>query len=180
MLDKIILGILNLKDGQTVYDLKKAMDRSINHFYTTSYGSIHPALIKMEKKGLVRIHEEVVQGRTRKVYFLEDEGRREFSRWLDSDIEPVRIRESSLVRIFFFGMLEKENRERIISAYLEEIDKVRSVLEAMKSDYSGKDIPSEFRDVARYQMETLNFGIDHSDFLKDWFEEFLDKENMEQ
>nr|WP_281389089.1 helix-turn-helix transcriptional regulator [Spirochaeta isovalerica] len=170
---------MTLKDEQTAYDLKKAMDRSINHFYTTSFGSIHPALVKMEKKGLVSIREEIKQGRSRKVYSIEEEGRKVFSLWLDKEMEPVKIRESSLVHIFFFGLLERESRKRIIESYLEEIEQTKKVLEALKKDYEGKDIPDRFREVAEYQMRTLDFGIDHSSFMEEWFSRFLEGEKGE-
>jgi DNA-binding PadR family transcriptional regulator len=68
MLDKIILGFLQVKD-LTAYDIKKAMENSVNYFYSSSFGSINPALKKLEKMNMVtcteivekQSHEKVLQ-----------------------------------------------------------------------------------------------------------------------
>ena len=174
MLDKIILGILSLKE-MTVYDLKKSLDKSINHFYTTSYGSIHPALVKLSNNQYVKYSDFVEKGRSKKLYSITDEGRNVFQKWLESDIEVSRLKEDSLVKIFFFGMLETSSRERIISNYLEEIDSAMKQLQQLRETILEKNIPDEFSELARFQTETLNYGIDQSHFMKKWFLDFLDK-----
>lgn len=131
MLDRIILGVLSLKD-LTSYDLKKSLDKSINHFYTTSYGSLHPALVKLEKNNLVTSREFTDGGRSKKLYSITESGRQGFTNWLSSDIQISRLREDSLVRIFFFGMLEPEVRQNIISTYLQSIDTAMNDLLALR------------------------------------------------
>ncbi|MBI9107814.1 MAG: helix-turn-helix transcriptional regulator [Spirochaetales bacterium] len=172
MLDKIILGVLSLKD-LTSYDLKKSLDKSINHFYTTSYGSLHPALVKLEKNKLVTSREFVEGGRSKKLYSITESGRQDFTNWLSSDIQISRLKEDSLVRIFFFGMLEPEERQNIISTYLQSIDTAMNELLALREDIQQVNVSPDFQDIARYQIETLNYGIDHSHFLSDWFNDFL-------
>ncbi len=179
MLDKIILGVLSLKD-LTSYELKKSLDKSINHFYTTSYGSLHPALIKLEKSNFVTSREFVDGGRSKKLYSITESGRQDFTNWLSSDIQISRLKEDSLVRIYFFGMLEPEFRHNIISNYLTSIDKAMNDLLALREQIQQVDVPPEFQDIARYQIETLNYGIDHSHFMSDWFNDFLVNRTKEE
>jgi DNA-binding PadR family transcriptional regulator len=179
MLDKIILGVLGLKD-LTSYDLKKSLDKSINHFYTTSYGSLHPALVKLEKNNLVTSRVFIDGGRSKKLYSITESGRQDFTNWLSSDIQISRLKEDSLVRIFFFGMLEPKVRQNIISTYLQSIDIAMKDLLALREEIQQVNVPSEFKEIARYQIETLNYGIDQSCFMTDWFNDFLVNKTKEE
>ena len=60
MQDMIILGLLAYRDA-SLYDLKKTMEQSTAMFYNTSFGSIHPALQKLERENLVTVKEGVSQ-----------------------------------------------------------------------------------------------------------------------
>jgi DNA-binding PadR family transcriptional regulator len=174
MLDKIILGVLGLKE-MTVYDIKKALDRSINHFYTTSYGSIHPALVKLERLGLVVSTEQVSGGRAKKRYAPTGKGREVFQKWLRSDMHVSRMREDSLVRIFFFGLLDADDRRRILAGYLQEIESAIDALKRLKEEVARRAVPHGLEEVARFQTETLRFGIDEGRFVRDWYAEMLEK-----
>jgi DNA-binding PadR family transcriptional regulator len=47
-----------------------------NHGYQISPGSLYPTLHKMETEGLIRSHQKVVDGRTRRSYVATAKGRR--------------------------------------------------------------------------------------------------------
>lgn len=179
MLEKIILGMLSLKE-LTVYDLKKALDKSVNHFYTTSYGSIHPALVKLEKNEMVEGCEFTDGGRSKKLYSITEKGRSDFKQWLSGDIRVSRLKEDSLVKLFFFGMLDSESRKSIIENYLLAIDEAMKGLEQLRDQVRKVEVPDEFRDIARFQIETLNYGIDHSLFMNKWFNDFLKNRTGEE
>jgi DNA-binding PadR family transcriptional regulator len=172
MLDMIILGVICLKE-MTVYELKKALDNSINHFYTTSYGSIHPALVKLERKGFVESTKYMSGGRAKKRYAPTVEGRAAFKEWLRSDLHVSRMREDSLVRIFFFGLLEPRERKRILKGYLAEIEEAINALKRLREEISVRTVPKELEDIARFQIETLRFGIDQGEFINNWYAEML-------
>ncbi|MBC7343778.1 MAG: PadR family transcriptional regulator, partial [Clostridia bacterium] len=80
-MEHVILGFLTMGD-MTGYDIKRLMSISTSFFYDASYGSIYPALRKLEERGLVKSSEAIESGRLRKVYSITDEGREEFLRWL--------------------------------------------------------------------------------------------------
>ena len=48
----VLLGFL-MRQSMTGYDLKKAFSMSFSFFSGLSYGSIYPALKKMERQGLI-------------------------------------------------------------------------------------------------------------------------------
>ena len=53
MVDYLVLGLLMYRP-LTMYDIKKAMEKSTHHFFSASFGSLHPALKKLDEKGWVR------------------------------------------------------------------------------------------------------------------------------
>ena len=63
----IILGFL-MYGSMTGYELKKFFSISFSFFSGLSYGSIYPALRKMEKEGLITMRLEVQDGAPNRRY----------------------------------------------------------------------------------------------------------------
>jgi DNA-binding PadR family transcriptional regulator len=55
LIELIILGFLSYNYPLTLYDIKMAMKRSTEYFASTSQGAIHPALVKLNQNGYVKI-----------------------------------------------------------------------------------------------------------------------------
>jgi PadR family transcriptional regulator, regulatory protein AphA len=75
----LCLAILYFGEA-TGYEIKKmSMEGKYSHFVDASFGSIYPALARMEKDGLVTCREETHPGKpSRKIYSITDEGRAAF------------------------------------------------------------------------------------------------------
>ncbi|VAW17932.1 Transcriptional regulator, PadR family [hydrothermal vent metagenome] len=75
----LCLGILHFGDA-TGYEIRKmTQEGRFGHFIEASYGSIYPALIALEKEGLVVSRKESQAGRpNRKVYSINEAGRATF------------------------------------------------------------------------------------------------------
>ena len=75
----LCLAILNLQDA-TGYEIKKlSTEGHFQHFVEISFGSIYPALSKLEKDGLVTCSTETQSGKPdKKVYSITASGRNEF------------------------------------------------------------------------------------------------------
>ena len=84
----ICLAILNFREA-TGYEIKKLSTESqYAHFVDASFGSIYPALGKLEADGLVTSREERQAGKPpRKVYAITESGREEL---LDQLSQPPR------------------------------------------------------------------------------------------
>jgi DNA-binding PadR family transcriptional regulator len=54
-------------------------DELAHHGYRISPGTLYPTLHRMEEEGLLRSKSEVVDGRTRRVYRITANGRRELA-----------------------------------------------------------------------------------------------------
>ncbi len=174
MLDKIILGLLKKKD-LTTYDIKIMMEKSIGNFYSNSFGSINPAIKKLEKLMLVECSEEVESGRLRKVYSITEEGLEEYAVWLSAPLTQGRIKDAVLSRIFFFEDSSKAERRRLLKEYIEELETEKKKYEEMKAGYDALDLSAKQRKQIRFQLSTLQYGIDLMAFKQTWFEELKNK-----
>ncbi len=92
----VLLGFL-MNTSMTGYDLKKAFSISFSFFSGLSYGSIYPALKKMENHGLVSKRTEIQDGApNRKVYTITEAGRVAFLDSLRSPLTPRATQEPVL------------------------------------------------------------------------------------
>ncbi len=82
----LCLAILYFGDS-TGYEIKKlSMEGKYSHFVDASFGSIYPALARLESEGMVTCREETQPGKPpRKVYSITENGRAAF---VDSLVEP--------------------------------------------------------------------------------------------
>lgn len=101
-----ILGFLTLRP-MSGYDLKRAFDSSVRHFWTADQAAIYRTLSELETNGLVT-HERIPQTARpdRKEFVVTDAGRVEFDRWLAAPMSTAPRREPLLVKLFFAGQLE--------------------------------------------------------------------------
>jgi PadR family transcriptional regulator, regulatory protein AphA len=79
----LCLAILSFGDA-TGYEIRKeSTEGRFSYFEVASFGSIYPALARLEAEGLVTVRQELQDGKpTRKVYSITDAGRDEFLKTL--------------------------------------------------------------------------------------------------
>ncbi len=168
MIKFVILGLLTY-GSFTGYDIKQIMLRSTSNFMNASFGSIYPALNKLEKEGLIRSTKAIENGKYKKVYTIDEIGEKEFMGWLEEPIEFMRSYEDILAKIFFYEKLPKEKASKLIKQLISDINKKIQELE---------ELEVEVKPVAGYfEASTLNFGIDHLKFMASWYEKFLNNFN---
>jgi DNA-binding PadR family transcriptional regulator len=150
-IQSVLLGFLMHK-SMTGYDLKKRFSLSFSFFSGLSYGSIYPALKKMEKLGLVTKEVEIQDGApNRKVYTVTEAGRKAFLNSLKSPLPPVEPKSAFLMRLFFFGHLAPEEREPIVRHYLDAVKRLRSELKSIQPEVASR--------ADRFQYLCFNFGL---------------------
>jgi len=174
MQDKIILGILTIGPA-SMYSLMKALQNSTEHFYTTSTGSIHPALKKLEKNGLVTSETSIENGRARKIFTITIEGHKVYKEWAASDISIGKIKDESLVHLFFLSANNPVERIKLIKKYIKNVDSKIKELTILQNEgiNNCKQIPEHLEDIAFYQLATLDYGIDYYKFQKKWYQNLL-------
>ncbi|MGO0861788.1 PadR family transcriptional regulator [Clostridioides difficile] len=107
MLEYIILGFLMEKE-LSGYDLKQRMSTSTSYFFDASFGSIYPALKRLEEKGYIYYREVIDGGKLKKLYSITDIGKSYFLEWLEKPIKFSKTKQDHLVNIFFYEYLPKE------------------------------------------------------------------------
>jgi DNA-binding PadR family transcriptional regulator len=127
-----LLGFLMYR-SMTGYELKKFFSMSFSFFSGLSYGSIYPALKKMEKAGLITMRLEVQDGApNRKVYTITKAGRKAFIAALKSPLPIERHKKAFLMRLFFFAHLPPKERLEMANGYLSSIKQAQKELESAR------------------------------------------------
>ncbi len=125
-----------LHDGETTgYEIRKmSTEGECSYFVDASYGSIYPALARLETEGLVTCRVEQQDGRpAKKVYSITDEGRKTFHRSLFNDLDNDVFRSEFLLFARFAAdlpasLVKKRLEERVagLDAEIEQLEKVKS------------------------------------------------------
>jgi len=153
----MILGFL-MRSSMTGYEIKKRFSLSFAFFSGLSYGSLYPALKKMEQQGLITMKLEIQDGApNKKVYTITDQGREEFLKALRSPMELGRLKSEYLTRLFFFADIEPDERAAIATSHLEAIRQTRAQLEAAKPEIDKR--------ADHFQKLCFEFGLRFFDDL---------------
>jgi len=172
MQDKIILGFLAIRE-LSLYDMKKAMEQSTAFFYNASSGSIHPALKKLENSGSITVREETQGKRVKKLYARTEAGAKVFSDWIEEPLKLSTIKDEAVLRLFFLGH-QTGTVENQLSSYLTELQLQRSAMQGLMAHFNQQKFPKELQHIDWFQMRTLKFGLDYTDFFLQWMSETLE------
>ncbi len=129
----LCLAILNTEDA-TGYEIRKqSTEGKYCHFVDASYGSIYPALNKLEADGLVTCRSETQPGKpARKIYSITLKGRRELVDSLHEPAAPDIFRSEFLMVAITADMLKQSVVTKAIDAQIEhvqsEIDVINQIL----------------------------------------------------
>ena len=159
-----ILALIDLRP-MTGYDLKKAFDGSVAHFWSADQAQIYRTLKGLEADGLVAVEVIPQSGKPdRREHRITEPGSRELSRWLRSPSEPDPAREPFLARVFFAG---REDDPALVAALIgERRDDAARRLEELRR------IPAATDDLgARLRTATLRNGILHIEAELAWLDE---------
>lgn len=171
MLEHVILGFL-MEGNMNGYNIKNFMCCSTANFFNASFGSIYPALKRLESKGLITSKEVVEGGKYKKEYEISEDGKYEFIQWLEQPVNLASGGNEHLLKVFFFKHIEKEkaqtNIKRIINAAKEELSSLGKLEPCIK----GKS--------DEYKFSTLTFGVEYYKLIINWYERFLERQGKEE
>ncbi len=103
-----ILGFLSY-GPRTGYDLKKAFDASVQHFWSATQSQVYATLKRLSEDGLVEMETVRQQDRPdRKVYHITHEGQDELRTWLNRPLAPSAPRVEWLIKVFFADQLSND------------------------------------------------------------------------
>jgi DNA-binding PadR family transcriptional regulator len=143
------------------YDIKRAVDRTIRHFWAASYGQIYPELKRLEEAGWIAGQDAGRGGRSRRVYRITARGRRALKDWLHGRETRIELRDESLLRLFFADALPADEGLGLLVARREGYRMMLAYLRSL-DDGEGADPP--FVDlVYRWALDYCEWGIEWCD-----------------
>lgn len=158
------------------YDLKKAFDTSVRHFWPADQSQIYRTLAQLVDQEWAEVETISQDDRpNRKVYYITETGREELHRWLITPLPPQEFREPLLIQIFFAGQLADEE---ILNIFIREAEQLRTQL-----DYLHQILP-ENTDINKdqklhhenfFQMLTLEYGIMMIQASLEWIEQVIQR-----
>lgn len=173
-MENLILGLL-LLSNRTIYQLRERIGKGLNLMYSDSMGSIQAAVKKLLNCKYIQYEELVDNGKNKKVYSITESGRQHFLAWINAPIKEQGFKCPDLVKVYFMGFAEKENRERSIQNYIKFLKEQFCILDAICEEAKNTKIPENGQDLFNYQFLSALYGKDLFQFNIDWFENILRK-----
>jgi DNA-binding PadR family transcriptional regulator len=156
---RVLLAMIR-NGRRTGYEIKQLVDVSTRFFWAASYGQIYPELKRLEAAGLIEGEDDPTGGRQRRAYSLTPEGEAALDAWLRSDEEPTyELRDEALLKLFFSGDLNKDERLRLLRQMRE---RHQSVLDGLRT----VEKLAEAAGGAPYM--TLRFGLELHEWAAEW------------
>jgi DNA-binding PadR family transcriptional regulator len=141
VLELAILGLLKERPMHG-YELKKRLSYMLGHFWTVSYGSLYPALKRLEKSGSIeRAYSVKEKTRNRNVYRITKAGEGEFMRMLTADTADASLADTEKfdLRMAFFQYLEPETRLVLLETRRKLLEEQVAKFKAYRSTNGDED-----------------------------------------
>ncbi len=133
-----LLGLLAFHP-MSGYDIKQAIEQSLNYFWSESYGQIYPMLNGLADDRLAVKTVERQQGKpNRHVYAITDAGRAALAAWLEKPAEPHRERVEVLLKVFFGGMMPKETTVRHLEHFRREHTELLATYQVIEASLQAR------------------------------------------
>lgn len=169
MLDMAILGLLKERPMHG-YELKKRLSYMLGHFWTVSYGSLYPALKRLERSGdIERAYSVREKTRHRNVYRITRAGENDFIKLLSDTVANNSFADNEKfdLRMAFFQYLEPETRlsllEKRVQYLKEQIPKFKA--------YRSRN-----RDQDRYRTSLFRHKVEQVKSDIRWLERLIAQE----
>ncbi len=95
-----LLAVLNEFGEMTSYDIKQAIESSIQNFWPVPHTTAYEEPARLAAAGYLTAHQEE-GGRRRRAYSLTDLGREVLAEWAaDPDVAPPQLRDEAILKLF--------------------------------------------------------------------------------
>ncbi|MFN2589798.1 MAG: PadR family transcriptional regulator [Actinomycetota bacterium] len=171
MLELAILGLLKDR-AMHGYQLKKHLADTLGSFWQVSYGSLYPALKRLQRQGAVEMifpRDEV--GRRKNVYRITSVGESLFSELLEQAGHEASGDSGFSVRLAFFKYLKPETRIRLL-------ERRRAYLEGRGFTLKEK-LRSYKQSLDNYALSLMNHELRTTEDDIRWLDELIQAERRE-
>lgn len=155
----LCLAILHHQDA-TGYEIRKlSTDGKYAYFVDASFGSIYPALAKLEDEGLVTCRQEQRDGKPlRKIYTINERGRAALRTNLQEAPTPDVFRSEFLLIGMCADLLESGDLERTLDVHIEQVKDEMVKIDQMCADMAdsgGSWLPDYGKTCMNTQLDWL-------------------------
>jgi PadR family transcriptional regulator, regulatory protein AphA len=157
----VILGMVS-REPRSGYEIKALVDNSTRFFWTASYGQIYPELRRLSEAGLVEGSDAPRGERRRTVYAITDAGESALRDWLREPPRTYEMRDEGLLKLFFAGVLPREEAVEIVRAMRERHAGLVERLRSIEPKALEKEDP--------YPLLVLRGGIEFNEWFGGWCE----------
>jgi DNA-binding PadR family transcriptional regulator len=161
-----ILGAL-MEKPMHGYELRKYFEHAHGVFWMINYGSIYPALKKLEEEGHVKGRTEAsgpVRGKI--IYSITKKGRETFRKMLEDRLKKEAfIRDEFTLHLFFLDYLDKKTIKDMLGKKMKGNQALLDIIKGHEDDFR-KELP-------KYRYEVLRRGKMHIETEISWLNNTL-------
>jgi DNA-binding PadR family transcriptional regulator len=168
--DYAILGMLSL-EPMSGYEIKRAIEQSVAHFWRESFGQIYPTLKRLVAEGLIRsVSERPGDKNGRQSYALTAAGRKHLRTWLAQTSEPQPPRNQLMLKLFFGSAVPTDVTRQHLQEFRRRQEESLAALTALEKQLNAVDSPSV--DTVYWQI-TLSHSLHRARAELRWCDEAL-------
>ncbi len=200
-MDKIILGILMLR-RMTAYEIRNIIKNNFKSMCSDSLGSIQAALKKLSELKMVTYEELVEKGVNKKRYAITDTGQEALIEWIKIPIDTSKTKNLDFGKLLFMGYVSKNDQKKLIDKIILSLEKEYTELKKLKESIvaeeeiaslenylftdieyeerirklnKGNGISENIKEISKFTLATLEYGIDITAFNIEWFKKLKKK-----
>ena len=200
-MDKIILGILMLR-RMTAYELRNTIRDNFKSMCSDSLGSIQAALKKLLSLKMVTFEELVEKGVNKKRYAITDIGQKALIKWIRVPIDISKTKNLDIGKLLFMGYISKNEQKNLINKIILSLEEEYTALKNLKesinfeserleienylltdTEYQKRiknlnkknNISENIKEISKFTLASLDYGIDAVDFNIRWFKKLKKK-----
>lgn len=200
-MDKIILGILMLR-RMTAYEIRNVIKNNFKSMCSDSLGSIQSALKKLFELKMVTYEELVEKGVNKKRYAITDVGQEALIEWIKIPVDTSKTKNLDFGKLLFMGYVSKSDQKKLIDKIILSLESEYAELKKLKESIvaeeeiatlenylftdieyeerirrlnNGNDISENIKEISKFTLATLDYGIDMTVFNIEWFKKLKKK-----
>lgn len=165
MLELAVLGLLK-EQSMHGYQLKKRLSETLGPFWQVSYGSLYPALKRLQAEGSVEVVFPTEEVRRRKnVYKVTEDGERLFGRLVEESGQDKDDDNGFRIRLAFFRYLKPETRIGLLER--------RKAYLLGRLDEFKERVTSYRERVDSYTLSLMRHGMDSTEHDIAWLDDMI-------
>jgi PadR family transcriptional regulator AphA len=105
----LILGLISYRGPSTPYQLKRAVGRSVGHFWPFPHTQLYQEPDRLARAGLL-VEEREEDGRRRRTYAITEAGREALAGWLrEPGADVMQFRDLAVLKMFFSEFMSTDD-----------------------------------------------------------------------